>query len=103
MYAVIETGAKQYRVEAGDTLQIELLPVEKGQEVAFDRVLLVADGDKVKIGQPVVAGAKVTADVVEHKRGEKIIAFKFRRREGYHRKVGHRQEITVVKIKAIQG
>jgi large subunit ribosomal protein L21 len=103
MYAVIETGAKQYRVEAGDTLEIELLAAEKGQEVAFDRVLLVADGDKVKVGQPVVAGAKVTADVVDHKRGEKVVAFKFRRREGYHRKVGHRQEITVVKIKAIQG
>ncbi|MBI5397085.1 MAG: 50S ribosomal protein L21 [Verrucomicrobia bacterium] len=102
MYAVIETGAKQYRVEAGDTLEVELLAAEKGQEVAFDRVLLVADGDKVKVGQPVVAGAKVTADVVEHTRGEKLIAFKFRRREGYHRTVGHRQDLTVVKIKAIQ-
>ena len=101
MYAVIETGSKQYRVEAGDTLKIELLPVEKGQEVAFDRVLMVADGDKVKVGQPVVAGAKVTADVIEHTRGEKVIAFKFRRREGYHRTVGHRQDLTVVKIKAI--
>jgi len=103
MYAVIETGSKQYRVEAGDTLKIELLAAEKGQEVAFDRVLMVADGDKVKVGQPVVAGAKVTADVIEHTRGEKVIAFKFRRREGYHRTVGHRQDLTVVKIKAIQG
>ncbi len=102
MYAVIETGAKQYRVEAGDTIEIELLAAENGQEVAFDRVLLVADGDKVKIGQPVVAGAKVTADVLGDIRGDKVIAFKFRRREGYHRTVGHRQDLTVVKIKAIQ-
>lgn len=102
MYAVIETGAKQYRVEAGDTVEVELLAAEKGQEVAFDRVLLVADGDKVKVGQPVVAGAKVTADVLGNKRADKVIAFKFRRREGYHRTVGHRQDLTVVKIKAIQ-
>jgi len=102
MYAVIETGSKQYRVEAGDTLEVELLTAEKGQEVAFDRVLLVADGDKVKIGQPVVAGAKVTADVVDRKRGDKVVAFKFRRREGYHRTIGHRQDLTVVRIKAIQ-
>lgn len=102
MYAVIETGAKQYRVEAGDTLEVELLAAEKGQEVAFDRVLLVADGDKVKVGQPIVAGAKVTADVVGNKRADKVIAFKFRRREGYHRTIGHRQDLTVVKIKAIQ-
>jgi len=102
MYAVVETGSKQYRVEAGDTLEIELLEAEKGQEVTFDKVLLVADGDKVKLGQPTVAGAKVTADVVEHKRGKKVIAFKMRRTEGYHRTIGHRQELTVVKIKSIQ-
>lgn len=102
MYAVVETGSKQYRVEAGDTLEIELLEAAKGQEVTFDKVLLVADGDKVKVGQPTVAGAKVIADVMEHKRGKKVIAFKMRRREGYHRTIGHRQDLTVVKIKNIQ-
>ncbi len=101
-YAVVETGGKQYRVQSGDTLEIESLPIEQGKEVAFDKVLLVADGEKVKVGQPLVAGAKVTADVLDHKRGKKVIAFKFRRREGYHRTIGHRQELTVVKIKAIQ-
>ena len=102
MYAVVETGGKQYRVETGDTLEVELLAVEKGQEFAFDKVLLVADGDNVTIGQPTVSGAKVTADVLDHKRGDKVFAFKFRRREGYHRKVGHRQELTVLKIKGIK-
>ena len=103
MYAVVETGGKQYRVEAGDTLKIELLPVNKGQEYAFEKVLLVADGDNVRVGQPTVAGAKVIADVLDHIRGKKIIAFKMRRTEGYHRTIGHRQELTVVKIKNIVG
>jgi len=102
MYAVLETGSKQYRVRAGDTLAIERLDVEAGQPVTFDRVLLVNDEGKVSVGAPTVAGASVVADVVEHKRGPKLIAFKMRRREGYHRKVGHRQELTVVKIKDIQ-
>ncbi|MBM3889930.1 MAG: 50S ribosomal protein L21 [Verrucomicrobia bacterium] len=101
MYAVVETGGKQYRVAAGDTLRVELLPVEKGQEYAFEKVLLVADGDKLSVGQPTVAGAKVVADVLDHVRGEKVIAFKMRRREGYHRTIGHRQDLTVVKIKNI--
>jgi len=78
MYAVVQTGGKQYRVTAGDTLTIERLAAEKGQEFTFDKVLLVADGETVKVGQPTVAGAKVVADVVDHKRGEKLIAFKMR-------------------------
>jgi large subunit ribosomal protein L21 len=103
MYAVVETGSKQYRVAPGETLEVELLGAAKGQEVTFDKVLLVADGDKVTVGQPTVAGVKVTADVVEdRKRGEKVIAFKMRRREGYHRTIGHRQTLTLVKIKKIQ-
>jgi large subunit ribosomal protein L21 len=102
MYAVLETGSKQYRVRAGDTLAIERLDVEAGQPVTFDRVLLVNDEGKVSVGVPTVAGASVVADVVEHKRGPKLIAFKMRRREGYHRKVGHRQELTVVQIKDIK-
>ncbi len=103
MYAVIETGSKQYRVTAGDTLQIERLAVEAGQPYTFDRVLLVNNDGKLSIGAPIVTTAAVVADVVEHIRGEKKVAFKMKRRKGYHRKVGHRQELTVVKIKEIKG
>jgi large subunit ribosomal protein L21 len=103
MYAVVQTGSKQYRVSQGDTLEIELLDAEAGKEVTLDNVLLVADGEKVRIGTPRVEGARVTAEVVEHKRGPKLIAFKMRRTEGYHRKIGHRQELTVLKVKAIEG
>ncbi len=102
MYAVLETGSKQYRVNSGDTLEIERLEVEAGQPVTFDRVLLVNNEGKVSVGAPTVAGASVAADVVEHKRGPKLIAFKMNRRKGYHRKMGHRQELTVVKIKEIK-
>jgi large subunit ribosomal protein L21 len=102
MYAVLETGSKQYRVSAGDTLEIELLAVEAGQPVTFDRVLLVNNDGKLSVGSPTVAGATVVADVVEHKRGKKTIAFKMKRRKGYHKTIGHRQELTVVKIKEIK-
>ncbi|MFM8470345.1 MAG: 50S ribosomal protein L21 [Limisphaerales bacterium] len=102
MYAVLETGGKQYRVSAGDTLEIERLAVEAGQPVTFDRVLLVNADGKLSVGSPTVASASVVADVVAHKRGEKVIAFKMKRRKGYHRTVGHRQELTVVKIKEIK-
>ena len=102
MYAVLETGSKQYRVTAGDTLEIELLPVESGQSVTFDRVLLVNSDGKVTVGSPTVASATVVADVVEHKRGEKKLTFKMKRRKGYHKSIGHRQELTVVKIKEIR-
>jgi large subunit ribosomal protein L21 len=101
MYAVLETGSKQYRVTAGDTLEIERLAVEAGQSFTFDRVLLVNNEGKVSVGAPTVSGATVTADVVEHKRGIKTVAFKMKRRKGYHKKTGHRQELTVVKIKEI--
>lgn len=101
MYAVIETGSKQYRVTAGDTLEIERLPVEAGQTFTFDRVLLVNNEGKVNVGAPTVAGATITADIVEHKRGEKKVTFKMKRRKGYHKTIGHRQELTVVKIKEI--
>lgn len=102
MYAVLETGGKQYRVVAGDTLEIERLAIEAGQVVTFDRVLLVNADGKLSVGSPTVASATVLADVVAHKRGEKLIAFKMKRRKGYHRTVGHRQELTVVKIKEIK-
>ncbi len=101
MYAVVQTGAKQYRLSQGDTVEVELLDADKGKEVTFDQVLLVADGDKIQVGTPTLKGAKVTAEVVDHKRGPKLIAFKMRRREGWRRKVGHRQELTVVRVKAI--
>ena len=102
MYAVLETGGKQYRVSAGDTLEIERLAIEAGQPVTFDRVLLVNTDGKLNVGNPTVASATVLADVVAHKRGDKVIAFKMKRRKGYHRTVGHRQELTVVKIKEIK-
>jgi large subunit ribosomal protein L21 len=102
MYAVLETGSKQYRVAAGDTLEVERLDVEAGQAVTFDKVLLVNNDGKVAVGTPTVAQASVVADVVSHIRGPKLIAFKMKRRKGYHRKVGHRQELTVVKIKEIK-
>jgi large subunit ribosomal protein L21 len=102
MYAVLETGSKQYRVAAGDTLEIERLTADAGQTFTFDRVLLVNNDGKVSVGAPTVAGASVLADVVEHKRGEKKIAFKMKRRKGFHKTIGHRQELTVVKIKEIK-
>jgi len=102
MYAVLETGSKQYRVAVGDTLEVERLEAEAGKPFTFDRVLLVNNEGKIAVGTPVVSQATVEADVVEHIRGPKLIAFKMRRREGYHRKVGHRQELTVVKIKEIK-
>ena len=103
MYAVLETGSKQYRVAAGDTLEIERLAVEAGKPFTFDRVLLVNTDGKLAVGTPTVSGASVLADVVAHKRGEKKLTFKMKRRKGYHRKIGHRQELTVVKIKEIKG
>jgi large subunit ribosomal protein L21 len=102
MYAVLETGSKQYRVAAGDTIEIERLPVEPGQSVTFDRVLLVNHEGKVSVGSPTIASASVEADVVAHIRGEKKVAFKMKRRKGYHKTIGHRQELTVVKIKEIK-
>ena len=102
MYAVLETGSKQYRVSSGDTLKIERLALEAGQAVTFDRVLLVNNDGKVTVGSPTVPSATVLADVVEHIRGEKKIAFKMKRRKGYHKTIGHRQELTVVKIKEIK-
>jgi large subunit ribosomal protein L21 len=102
MYAVLETGSKQYRVSAGDTLEVERLAVEAGQPFTFDRVLLVSNDGRVTVGAPTVANASVLADVVGHIRGEKKLTFKMKRRKGYHKSIGHRQELTVVKIKEIK-
>ena len=102
MYAVLETGSKQYRVAAGDTLEIERLEAETGKPFTFDRVLMVSNDGKLTMGSPTIAKATIVADVVAHKRGEKKIAFKMKRRKGYHRTVGHRQELTVIKITDIK-
>lgn len=102
MYAIVRTGAKQYRVQPGDVLKVELLDGAQGTEIALDDVLLVADGDNIQVGKPTVAGARVTAEVVDpDKKDKKVIAFKFRRREGYHRKRGIRHHHTILKIKEI--
>lgn len=103
MYAVIVSGGKQHRVQEGETLKLEKLEVETGGSVNFDRVLLVADGDKVQVGAPVVDGAKVTAEVVSHGRHDKIQIIKFRRRKHSMKRQGHRQWFTEVKITGITG
>ena len=101
MYAVIATGGKQYRVQPGETIHVEKLPVDVGSKVEFEHVLMVADGELVVIGAPVVHGARVSAEVVQQGREEKVIVFKFKRRKGYRRRNGHRQPFTAVKITAI--
>src|SRR3989304_3842599 len=101
MYAVIETGGKQYRVEVGTELQVELLDVEPGKTITLDPVLLVADGDSSSIGRPLVADAAVSAEVVRQIRGEKLISFKYRPKARSRVKKGHRQELTALRIGAI--
>jgi large subunit ribosomal protein L21 len=98
MYAVIETGGKQYRVEVGTELQVELLDAEPGQSVTLDRILLVADGDETSIGRPTVANAAVEAEVVRRDRGEKLIVFKYRPKARTRVKKGHRQDYTILRI-----
>jgi large subunit ribosomal protein L21 len=100
-YAIIKTGGRQYRVAEGDTIDVDLLDIEAGKAATFGEVLLYADGDKLTQGDPLISGAKVTAEVVEQRKDKKVIAFKFRRRKGYHRTVGHRRKLTRVKIKSI--
>ena len=100
-YAIIKTGGRQYRVAEGDTIDVDLLEGEAGQKLTFDNVLLHADGEKLTHGAP-VSGANVTGEVVEQRKDKKIIAFKYRRRKGYHRTVGHRRKLTRVKITGIK-
>lgn len=102
MYAVIKTGGKQYKVEQGATLRVEKLEGDKGTKVSFDEVLLVANGDSIKVGAPVVTGAKVSGEIVAQEKGDKLIVFKFRRRKAYRRKNGHRQQYTAIKITDIR-
>jgi len=101
MYAVIKTGGKQYRVASGDTLKIETLVADVGSTVSFDEVLLVGQGDSVKVGAPTISGGSVKAEVVAHGRGDKIRIVKHRRRKHYHKEQGHRQNFTQVKITEI--
>jgi len=101
MYAVIRSGGKQYWVDPGDQLRVEKLRGVTGDNVAIDDVLLVADGDEIKVGQPVVAGARVTARIVEQGKNKKVIVLKKKRRKGYRLKQGHRQQYTALKIEEI--
>ncbi len=100
-YAVIETGGKQYRVAPGDKIDIERLEKNEGDEVAFESVLALSDGSSLKVGTPLLEGAKVMAVVVKNFRGDKVVNFKKKRRKGYSRKIGHRQNLTQVEIKAL--
>lgn len=101
MYAVFETGGKQYRAREGDVIRVEKLGAEEGAEVDIDKVLMVADGDDIKVGTPYVAGGKVSATVTAHGRGDKIRIVKFRRRKDSRRQMGHRQAYTELQIKGI--
>ena len=101
MYAVVETGGKQYRVEVGQTIDVEKLPAAEGQTVHLDRVLLVSDGEKVQVGQPTVKGASVSATVVAHGLRRKAVIFRFRPKQRYRVKKGHRQPYTRLRIDAI--
>ena len=101
MYAVIKTGGKQYKVQEGDTLRVEKIEAEEGGEITLDDVLMVADGDNISVGAPVVAGATVAATVQSHGRGAKIKVIKFKRRKQHRKQMGHRQSYTELKITGI--
>ena len=103
MYAIIKTGGKQYKVSEGDEIIVEKLEVAEGDEVTFEEVLSVVDGENVKIGQPKVEGAKVSAKVVKNGKGPKIRIFKYKHKTNYRRRQGHRQPFTKVKIEKIEG
>ena len=100
MYAIIATGGKQYKVAEGDIIKVEKLGVEAGQTVTFDQVLVVSDSE-VKVGNPTVSGATVTATVVKEGKAKKVIVYRYKRKSGYHKKNGHRQQFTQVKIEKI--
>lgn len=102
-YAVIKTGGKQYRVSEGDTIDVEKLDAEVGSTATFDEVVLFSDGKSAQVGAPAVKGATVTAKVLEQRRAPKVLAFKYKKRTGYHRTVGHRRELTRLSIEKISG
>jgi len=103
MYAVVKTGGKQYRITPGEKLKVEQIPADVGAQVVLDQVLMVGEGENVRLGQPTVAGATVNATVVSHGRGEKVGIFKMRRRKHYQKHQGHRQNYTELKIDSIVG
>ena len=100
-YAILKAGGKQFKVAEGDIIDIDKLDLEAGAETTFSEVLMHADGDKFTHGSPLIGGASVVAEVVEQRKAAKVVAFKYRRRKGYHRTVGHRQKLTRVRIKSI--
>lgn len=101
MYAVIKTGGKQHRVSQGDTLNVEKIMGNKGEEVVFNEVLMIADEGNIQVGKPFLEGAKVVGEVIGQTKGPKINVFRMKRRKGYHKKTGHRQQLTSMKIKEI--
>ena len=104
MYAVIETGGKQYRVQPGETVVVETLPGESGDAIEFGRVLLISDDESVAVGRPIIEGARVTGQIVEQQvLGEKLTVYKFKRRKNYRKRNGHRQPYTAVKIDSVVG
>jgi len=102
-YAIFKTGGKQYRVQEGDTISVDKLPVSADDEINFSEVLLVNDGSATKVGAPVVEGAGVTAKVIEQHRGKKGVAFKFKRRKGFHKTIGFRHHLPKLQITGISG
>jgi large subunit ribosomal protein L21 len=102
MYAVVNTGGKQYKVQKGETLRIEKIPGEVGSAVTFDKVLMVADGENIRVGQPVLENVAVQAQIVEQDKAKKILIFKYKRRKRYRRKNGHRQPFTAIRIDGIE-
>lgn len=102
MYAIVETGGKQFKVSEGDTIYVEKLTDEVGQSISLDKVHMILDNGTVRVGSPLVEGAKVTAKVVEHGRGKKIIVFKYKSKKNYHKKQGHRQPYTKLTIESIE-
>ncbi|NLO25707.1 MAG: 50S ribosomal protein L21 [Clostridiales bacterium] len=103
MYALIETGGKQYRIQEGDILSVEKLSVNEGENISFDKVLLIGGEDGVKVGKPYVEGAAVEGEVLFHGKGKKIVVFKYKAKKNYRKKQGHRQPFTRVKITKING
>jgi large subunit ribosomal protein L21 len=101
VYAIVRTGGHQYKVAVGDQLDVEKLPVEAGEQVELNEVLMVSSDDQVTVGDPMVAGARVTATVVDQHRGDKIVVFKYKPKKRYRRKMGHRQDLTRLSINAI--
>lgn len=103
MYAVIETGGKQYRVSEGDVLKVEKLSAKEGDVVEIDKVLAISEGEDLKVGTPLLENAKVEATVLRHGKGEKIIVFKYKPKKNYRKKQGHRQPFTEIRIEKIKG